>query len=193
MKFRAPYPIRRWKFARGFTLVEMMVAMALSSVLMAVIGALSIYSARTFAAMDNYTDLDVHSRNALDVIGQELRQATAVVASQTNTSLRFISLTNSTTGTGLKVTWNMDAHTVIFSKSGQPDQTCLTGCDRWNFALFNKAPNVSSNNISFNAATNLADCKVVNMSWKCSRTILGSKLNTESVQTAQIVLRNKVN
>ncbi len=34
-------------------------------------------------------------------------------------------------------------------------------------------------------------CKLINMSWKCSRTILGSKMNTESVQTAQVVLRNK--
>ena len=29
------------------------------------------------------------------------------------------------------------------------------------------------------------------MTWKCSRTILGQKANTESVQTAQVVLRNK--
>jgi len=28
------------------------------------------------------------------------------------------------------------------------------------------------------------------VSWKCSRTILGAKINTESVQTAKIVLRN---
>jgi len=36
-------------------------------------------------------------------------------------------------------------------------------------------------------------CKLINMTWKCSRTIFGSKRNTESIQTAQIVLRNKVN
>ena len=40
-------------------------------------------------------------------------------------------------------------------------------------------------------AYDLSTCKLINMTRKCSRTILGSKLNTESVQTAQVVLRNK--
>jgi hypothetical protein len=40
-------------------------------------------------------------------------------------------------------------------------------------------------------AYDLSVCKLINMTWKCSRTVLGSKLNTESVQTAQVVLRNK--
>ena len=193
MRFHAQHPFRSRKPEHGLTLVEMMVAMALSSMLMAAVALLSVYSARTFASMENYTDLDVHSRNALDVMGRELRQATAVVGSQTNTSVRYVSLTNANAGIGLKVTWNMDAGTLVFNKTGQPAKTCLTGCDRWDFGLYNKAPNLSSTNISFNTATNLADAKVVNMSWKCSRTILGNKINTESVQTAQIVLRNKVN
>jgi hypothetical protein len=30
----------------------------------------------------------------------------------------------------------------------------------------------------------------VDVSWKCSRQILGEKVNTESVQTAKIVMRN---
>jgi hypothetical protein len=40
-------------------------------------------------------------------------------------------------------------------------------------------------------ALDLTICKVINMNWKCSRAILQQKINTESVQTAQIVLRNK--
>jgi prepilin-type N-terminal cleavage/methylation domain-containing protein len=193
MKFHALNPARNRKLKPGFTLVEMMVAMALSSVLMAVVALLSVYSARVFAAMQNYTDLDVHSRNALDVMGQELRQATAVVDSQIHTSVHYLSLTNANAQVGLKVSWNKDAGTLVFQKTGQSPRTCLTGCDHWDFGLYNKAPNISSTNISFNAATNLADTKVINMSWKCSRTVLGNDINTESVQTAQIVLRNKVN
>jgi hypothetical protein len=34
-------------------------------------------------------------------------------------------------------------------------------------------------------------CKLINLSWKCSRTIFAQKVNTESVQAAQIVLRSK--
>lgn len=192
MKCRAFNPRRRRDLARGMTFIELMVAMALGSIVMTMVGALSVYSARTFAAMGNYTDLDLHSRNALDVIGQELRQADAVVASGTNLPVMYVTLTNTAAATRLKLTWDSDARTLVFEKTGQPAQTCLTECDRWNFLLYNRAPNISSTNISFNAATNLAGCKLISMSWKCSRTILGSKVNTESVQTAQIVLRNKI-
>jgi hypothetical protein len=87
----------------------------------------------------------------------------------------------------------MDASTLSLEKTGLAPMVVLTGCDRWKVWLYNRAPNINSTNLSFNPATSLANCKLVNMSWKCSRTILGSKINTESVQTAQIVLRNKVN
>jgi prepilin-type N-terminal cleavage/methylation domain-containing protein len=181
---------RTW--LRAFTFVELLVAMALSSIVMTAVGALTIYSARTFVALGNYTDLDLHSRNALDVIGRELRQATAVIDTQTNATVNYVQLTNANIGVAYKLSWDTSARTVVFEKTGQAAQLCLTECDRWNFALFNRAPNFSSTNITFNAASTLAEAKLINMSWKCSRTIMGSKLNTESVQTAQIVLRNKV-
>lgn len=176
----------------GFTLVEAMIATALGTLVMAVVAALSIYSARTFNAMSNYVDLDVHSRNALDVIGREVRNSTAVVDCRTNVAVNYIVLTNTDSATFVKITWDTNAATLTLDKTGQPTQTLLTGCDRWKVWLYNRAPTLTSTNISFNLATNLASCKLVNMSWKCSRLILGSKLNTESVQTAQIVLRNKV-
>ena len=68
MKPRASHKSRIARPARAFTLVEMMVAMALGSVVMTAVVSLSVYSARTFASLGNYTDLDLHSRNALDVI-----------------------------------------------------------------------------------------------------------------------------
>jgi prepilin-type N-terminal cleavage/methylation domain-containing protein len=178
--------------AAGFTLVEMMVATAISLLLAMAVIALSVYSARAFAGMANYTDLDLHSRNALDVIGKDLRQATAVVASQTNSSVNYLTLTNEIAGTGTKLTFDANARTLVMERTGQPALTCLTDCDTWTFALYNRAPAMSSTNILFYPAIGLSDCKLVNLSWKCSRTILGNRINTESVQTAQIVLRNKV-
>src|SRR4051812_8348664 len=191
MMFRLPKSNARRQIA-GFTLVEAMVATAIGTLIMAVMAALSVYSARTFSAMGNYVDLDMHSRNALDVIAREMRQSTGVVDSKTNSGINYLTLTNTDTATYVKITWNSDAGTLALDKTGQGTQVLLTGCDKWKFWLYNRAPNLNPTNLSFNLATNLADCKLVNMSWKCSRTILGSKLNTESVQTAQIVLRNKV-
>jgi type II secretory pathway pseudopilin PulG len=177
----------------GFTLIEALVGFALAMLVMAVVASIMVYSARTFSAMSNYVDLDLHSRQALDLISREARQATAVADYQTNGSVRYITFTNSDDLTFVKVAWNMDASTLSLEKTGLAPMVILTGCDRWKVGLYNRAPNISANNLSFNPVTSVANCKLVNMSWKCSRTILGSKINTESVQTAQIVLRNKVN
>jgi hypothetical protein len=174
-------------------MIEAVVAVGLGTLVMAVVASLTVYSARTFSALSNYVDLDLHSRQALDIISREVRQATAVIDCKTNGSVTYITLTNADAAAFIKVSWNSDAATLSLEKTGLAPAVLLTGCDRWRVWLYNRAPNVISNSMTFNGATNVASCKLVNMSWKCSRTILGNKLNTESVQTAQIVLRNKVN
>ena len=56
----------------------MMVALALSSMLLARAGSLWLFGSRSFAAMGNYADLDARSRNALDLMSRDIRQATQV-------------------------------------------------------------------------------------------------------------------
>ena len=175
----------------GFTLVELLVAVALGTLVMAVAATLTIFGARTFASLVNYTELDQKSRNSLDVMCMEIRQATAVTAMTNNATVKSLTFTNADVGKIIRFTWRSATENMVFEKTGQPTRTNLTGCERWDFALYNKAPTVSPTNVTFNAATNMADCKLIDMSWKCYRKIVGQKLNTESVQTAQIVLRNK--
>ena len=145
--------------------------------------------------MANYQNLDKYSCNALDLLSREVRGASSVTA--TNTS--SISFTNATKGTTIVITYDPTGKTLILSGSqvlaetGNSTVTNLTGCDNWGYLLFTGVPNITTD-IAFYSLTstnNLSDAKIVQMSWKCSRTILGAKLTTESVQTAQIVLRNK--
>ena len=60
------------------TLIELMVATALGAIVLSAVMALTIFSARSFAAVGNYVDLDVKSRNALDRMSQEIRQTDAL-------------------------------------------------------------------------------------------------------------------
>ncbi len=149
--------------------------------------------------MGNYISLDRKSRNTLDVLSREIRNATGVVAFNTNLPARWLTLTNASQATAVTLTYDSNARTLVMTKTGQAAQTYLTECERWDFGLFSRAPLLSTNNITFYSATNTTGvmdvtlCKLISMSWKCSRTVLGSKFNTESVQTAQIVMRNKVN
>jgi hypothetical protein len=199
MKIRATRRALRRPRAMAFTLIELAVGIGLSTVAALVIGFLTVFGARTFVAMGNYVDLDEQSRNAVDVISREVRNASAVVSIQTHLPVMSLTLTNDSTAQTVKLTYNANARTLVMTKTGQQAVTNLTQCDRWNFMLYDRAPIISSNNVTFHAATNAVGqldpsfCKLINMTWECSRTILGAKLTTESVQTAQIVLRNKVN
>ncbi|HUS35247.1 MAG TPA: hypothetical protein VM680_07855, partial [Verrucomicrobiae bacterium] len=56
------------------TLVETVVAVCIASLVMAVMAQLSSYTARSLAALANYTDLDRMSRNALDQMSAQIRQ-----------------------------------------------------------------------------------------------------------------------
>ena len=182
---------------RGFTLTETLIAVALGSLVMAVLGSLSLYGARSFAAMTNYVDLDNKSRLAVDLLSREIHQATGVVNLTTNLSSKTLTLTNANDGTVFDLAWSSSQKTLVLRKAGAPERTLLTGCEAWNVSLYQRTPIVSATNIlCFPAvkpggAVDSSQAKLIDMSWKCSRTIMGQPINTESIQTAQIVLRNK--
>ena len=167
----------------GMTLVEVMVALAISALVLTVIGMLSLFSSRTFAAMGNYVNLDTASRNALDRMTREIRQTTLLTGYQTN-ALTF------TDYDGLQLQYKYDpvAGTLSRSKPGEDPIVLLTECDYLIFNIFQRSPRPGA---QFVSTISPANCKLVDMTWKCSRTILGNKLNTESVQTAKIVIRTK--
>ena len=181
----------------GFTLIELMLAVGLSSIVLAAVMSLTLFGTRSSMAIANYSDLDSKSRYALDVIGREIRQATAVTALSSNATSQLIQFTNAIEGTTITLIYIPDAQTLTLAKTGQKPLTALTQCDRFQVNLYQRTPMVTATNILFYPATNtsgvltLSLCKLVSLDWKCSRTILAQKVNTETVQAAQIVLRNK--
>ena len=173
---------------RGFTLVEIIIASAIGVIALAMIITTFKFTGTNFAAMGNYSDLDRKSREALDVLSREIRNSSLVISA----SSTVLQLTNSTQQKLITLTYDPNGRTLTLAKTGQQNQTLLSECDDWTYSLYDKAPRLTTTNIYFNAATNISFTKLINMTWKCSRTIFGSKRNTETIQTAQLVLRNKV-
>lgn len=175
--------------------MEVLIVLGLSSLVLTTVASLTLYGARSSIALVNYTDLDAKSRYALDVITREIRQANAVTSLQTNNN--SITLTNSIQAALVTLTYDPSARTVTLSKTGQADSIVLTECDRWSVGMYQRTPIVTATNLLFYPATNTAGvldrnlCKLLSLSWKCSRQILAQKVNTESVQAAQVVLRSK--
>jgi len=167
----------------GMTLVELMVSAAIASIVFAAVGSLSMFTSRSFVAMGNYSDLDRLSRNALDRMSRDIRQSRQLTTF-TSTKLSFLQQD----GTTLTFDYNPGSGTLV-RKQGSANTTLLTECDFLAFHISQRNP---SNNFSFYpvSGTNLSTAKMIDVNWRCSRKILGNKVNTESVQTAKIVLRN---
>ena len=178
--------------ADAMTLAEVLIATGLGSILLTVLMMLFMSSLRSFAGLGNYASLTSQSRKSLDLMLREIRQADQIVGYQTNGPTIWLKVANTNTNAPAFVTntftWNTNSSVLTWDKTGLPTRTNLTGCDNWSFSFYQRYP---STNWTFYAPTNSSLCKLITMSWKCSRTILGRKINTEEVMTAQVVLRNK--
>jgi hypothetical protein len=174
------------------TLVELQIASAISVILFTAVLSLAFYTARSFAAFTNYVDLDANSRNALDVMSSEIRQADLLTAA-TPTSLTFQTTDLGTGAThALKYVYDPDTKelTRIFD-GGQPD-LLLSECSFLKFGTFQRNTTPSLDNAFVPVATSQPNlCKVVQLTWICSRKILGKAVNTESVQSAKVVIRKR--
>src|SRR6516164_8949322 len=184
MKFRR---LPTGRFCCAFTLTETMVASSVGMMIIADVGFMSLCGSRSSVGGVNYTDLEAKSRYALDIVSRELRQAGAVLSFQTNLPVKSFTITNFDQAAQVTVTYDSNARTLALQKTGQATQNILTECDNWDFSLYQRTPLVTATNIVYYPATNsngVLDptlCKLINLSWKCSRLVAAQKLNTESV------------
>lgn len=182
---------------RAFTLVEMMVAVTASTILVIAFVGVTISMASTFKAVSNYNDLDNRSRNTLDIMSRDIRNAQQLigcVADNTGTNYTSLTFTNPALfgNSGFSYTYdgtNVLTRTFCYSDGTSATTIMLTNCDYLAFTLYDKVPNTGETFafLSVGSATNLT--KLVSVSWRCSRR-LANNLNTESIQTAQIATRN---
>jgi prepilin-type N-terminal cleavage/methylation domain-containing protein len=174
----------------GFTLAELSMAIAVSGVILTALMSFTVYASRSFAAMNNYIDLEQKSQNALDTLTRNIRQTqalssfgTRVVNGQTVTnSLTFVD------EDGSALNYNYTANVLLQTKGGVTSML-LTNVDYLTFQIFQR--NTVASTYDQFPAGNVSLCKLISVSWVCSRSIMGSRMNTESVQTAKIVIRKQ--
>lgn len=179
-------PARR--ASAGWTLLELMISTVIGVMMLGCVAAAFIFMNRNLSATANYEELDRQSRNAIDIMTRDIRQAGAL----TNFSTSSLSFTNQD-GTLLRYTWdttNYVTYTNASTNNGGPyGGTLLKGCKYLNFSIFQRTPS-NATTMDFWPATNAASAKVILINLICSSTNYGSLTNSESVQTAKVVLRN---
>lgn len=173
----------------GVTLVETMVAMTVGVLAYMMVNAFTIFSARSFAAMGNYASLEQKSSYALDRMSKDIRQTTQLLE-YTPYTLVF---TNDKIGSSVTYIYNPDNRTLTRiqnkDQANEFSAVLLEECDQLQFGVYkhNTVPGTFNQLAPGSASLNLT--RVIQLHWVCSRQIMSAKLNTETVQSAKIVMR----
>jgi len=171
----------------GWTLPELMVAVVCGIIILSSLMLICTFSMRSYFAIANYTELDWKSRNALDVMSQDIRNMDTVTSYTTN-GIALVGLDGST------VSYQWNSATSAFNRTytsagGTTSITALlTNCTILVFHVYSRVP---TNSFIFpDTSSDPSQTKLIDVSWRCARAIFGSETNSESVQTAKIVMRN---
>lgn len=194
-------PARASARGHAFTMTEMMVSMATGSLILGAVAAFFMYGNQSFVAISNYMDLNRASCAALDRMTKDIRESIELRTYTTNLLLfRTVDAagSGSFTTNWLIFSWDPYSRRLVRVKFGAgvplESRVLLTECDYLCFKVYQRNP--IPGRFDFYPATNLVGeyqpdlGKLVDVSWRCSRTIKGTKLQTESVQTAKICMRN---
>jgi len=170
------------QYKSAFTLVEMLVTMAVGLMVGAAVVMLYFCVSRSFLTLDNYADMCQASQIALDKMSKDIRQSKQVTAYTTN-SISFLDVH----GNMLQYTYDSTAKTLT-RILGTKNTVYLTNCDSLQFWVYQNIP-VPGSFACYTPST-LADARVIQITWKCSRPIMGLKTTTETMESAQIAMRN---
>jgi len=157
--------------------------MAIGLLITTVVTGLSLYSGRAFAGLANYIEMEGDSRNALDTMTRDIRQAVYLTTFATN-QLTF----EDYDGQPLVYTYS-DTSKTLTKVKGTYSKVLLSGCDSLTFSMYQRTP-IGGSDGEY-PATTTATAKLIQVQWLCSRQICGVTANTESVQTAKIVIRKR--
>ena len=129
-------------------------------------------------------ELDKNSRNALDRLTQIVRESDGI----TDYDQHRIEL--SYHGQPLSFTYSPETKLFTMTDTNGVKNELLTGCDFLNFQVFQRNP-VAGSYDQYPVTEEGSAAKIVQVSWICSKHLVGSLLNTESVQSAKIVIRKQ--
>jgi hypothetical protein len=181
---------------KGMALFELVIASSIGVLLAAAICSFTLFNVRSFAALANYLDLDSRSRPALDKLSGDIRQASGC-------STNFVLAANNLTLVGTNavsllpytLNYKYESNKTVLTRTytdanGTQTQTLLTNCTYFALSYFQRNPsNASYGVFPVDDPARPDLCKLIQINWSCSRSILGKPANTESIQSARIVIR----
>lgn len=187
-----PSPARRKRRAArphtaGMTLVEVLIAATLGSILMFAVISTFIFLGRSGANLANYAEMEMQGRNALEIFAEDARQASEL----TWNSADSVDLTVS----GSRISYTYDSAAEKFTRQ-TPTSTrvLLTGVTKFEFLAYTIAgATVATSDLSTSAKRESASkvTKQIQISLSAKRSTQTVATATNTVLSARFILRNK--
>ena len=169
----------------AFTMPELIVSVALLTLLLLGGSSFYIFSLTSFASMTNYSELNSKSRMASDMISRDVRAALSVGSATTSNQLVLTAFD----GTNVTYNFNSAGGTLTRTKAGD-SRTLLKGISNFTFSLYQRPASPSAGYEQFPTGT-AANAKLVGFQWTCSRSVSGPQNDSETTQMAIVELRNQ--
>jgi Tfp pilus assembly protein PilW len=179
---------------KAFTLVEYAVATSIGLLVLSTALVLWAYANRTCASLLGYVDLSSTSKNALDRVSQQIRNARTVESCSSSTLVLKVPESVGSNLSQLTLAYNpaqsVLTQTTRKSTGAQETLTLLTGCTNFEFSVFQRTPMSNTFSLHTNGWTTTT-AKVIQMRWTCVRQITGDQNSIETQVSANVVMRNQ--
>ena len=167
--------------------MELLVGIAVGSLVLAAAATFFMFSLRSFASMANYTDLNNKDRYATDLLTRDIRDALSVVSSTTNQLV----LQEPPVGGTNTVTYTYDPTVKTLTRvDNASTKTLLTGVASCSFSLYRR-PATTNVIYSVFPTGSVSAAKLIGYQWSCTRKLVGSQTESESIQMAKVSIRNE--
>ena len=163
--------------------MEYLVTLTITLVIIVAGAAASENFLRAVAFLTNSVDIDAKNRLAIDRMSREIRGCDGVDAAWSNGLVLRVG-TNLTT-----FEYHPENRELVRQDPELGTEVYLKGCDAVRFDLFRR--NRLSDRYGEYPTGSTTNCKIVQISWVCSRRLLGFKANTGRMESARVVIRNQ--
>jgi hypothetical protein len=170
------------------TLVELLVALAVSLLLSLAIAAFTLHISRSFAVLGLYIDMDEDTRLAFDTLTRDIRVARQVTSYATN-KITLQSASNLVTYAYNAGQRKLQREVRTLAGSMTESRVLLQNCRALSFEMYQRNATTAAYDVFPSAATN--NCKIVRLTWSIARSVLGQPVTLDSAQSARVVLRTQ--
>lgn len=181
---------------RGFTLVEVLIAASLSTVVLAGVMSAFLLVGKTGYAASNYSEMETQTRRALDIFGSDARKAVDIRwNSAQSITLSVATSTNATTL--VTYAYDTDASSATYgcfyrvlgdASSTQPRRKLVTGvASDFAFQRFK----LEQSGVADNTATTDLETKQIQLNLRATRTGNTAVAANQAALSARYILRNK--